>query len=640
MLQSLRDRMSGVVAWFIVGLLIIPFAFFGIDQFTTGNANPEVASVGDRDITLREFRNAYNQRYQRLVQMLGENFDPSTLDRGVMRQAVLEDMIQQEARLQYAQANGWRVSDQALVEFLQEVPAFQRDGRFSAEAYRELLAQQGMSPQRYEQQLREGLRAEQLRNAVVNSSFVVPEEVTRARAVRDQLRSFAAVRVPASRFLGEIEVEEEALQAAYEANREAYRVPERVKLAYVELDRDSIAEGQPEPSESVLKRIYESESKVRFSSPERREVRHILAEGENARERIQEAAKRIEEGASFAEVAETVSDDSGSAEEGGSLGWIERGDMVPAFEEVAFSLPPDTVSDPVESEFGWHLIRVESVEEKTTKPFDDPEVQEQLTRMYREREADVAFREALDQVERIAFEQAASLEPAADAVGLEIKTTDWLPRGSGEGLLSHPEVAQAVFSDTVTAGENSRPLELAPGRVVVIRQRDYEPARVRALEEVRGQVMADVRAERARAKAREVANAIQEAVKSGASLAEAAESRNLEAQEADKVRRGSNDWDGRVLNTVFALPRPDAVETAPVRTVDLGEEGIAVVRLQAVHEPEAPSTDEVDQRTLVRRIQGRAAGTEFSGLEQHILQSVEVSRNEQVAELDEGGQPR
>lgn len=640
MLQSLRDRMSGVVAWFIVGLLIIPFAFFGIDQFTTGNANPEVASVGDRDITLREFRNAYNQRYQRLVQMLAENFDPSTLDRGVMRQAVLEDMIQQEARLQYAQANGWRVSDQSLMQFLQEVPAFQRDGRFSAEAYRELLAQQGMSPQRYEQQLREGLRAEQLRNAVVNSSFVVPAEVARARAVRDQQRTFAAVRVPASRFLGEIEVEEDALQAAYEANREAYRVPERVKLAYVELDRDRIAEDQPAPSESVLRRIYESESKVRFSSPERRQVRHILTEGDNARERIEEAAQRIEAGASFAEVAEAVSDDSGSAEEGGSLGWIESGDMVPAFEEVAFSLPPDTVSDPVESEFGWHLIRVDAVEEKTTKPFDDPEVQEQLTRMYREREADVAFREALDQVERIAFEQAASLEPAAEAVGLEIKTTDWLARGSGEGLLSNPEVAEAAFSDTVAAGENSRPLELAPGRVVVIRQREHEPARVRALEEVREQVAADVRAERARAKAREMANAIQEAVTGGATLADAAASRDLQAQQADKVSRSSNDWDGRVLNTVFGLPRPDAVESAPVRTVDLGEEGIAVVRLQAVHEPEDTSTDDADHRTLVRRIQGRAAGTEFAGLEQHILESVEVSRNEQVAELDEGGQPR
>lgn len=640
MLQSLRDRMSGVVAWFIVGLLIIPFAFFGIDQFTTGNANPKVASVGDTDITLREFRNAYNQRYQRLVQMLGENFDPSTLDRGVMREAVLEDMIQQEARLQYARANGWRISDQALMEFLQEVPAFQRDGGFSPEAYRELLAQQGMNPQRYEQQLREGLRAEQLRNAVVNSAFVVPEEVARAQAVRDQQRSFATARVPASRFLGEIEVEEDALQGAYEANREAYRVPERVKLAYLELDRDAIAEDQPAPSESVLKRLYESESKTRFTSPERRQVRHVLAEGENAHERIEKAAQRIEDGASFAEVAESLSDDSGSAEDGGSLGWIERGDMVPAFEEVAFSLPPDTVSEPVESEFGWHLIRVDAVEESSTKPFDHPDVQEQLTRMYQEREADVAFREALDQVERIAFEQAASLDPAAAAAGLEVKTTDWLQRGSGQGLLSNPEVAQAAFSDSVSAGENSRPLELGPGRVVVIRQQEHEPARVRSLDEVRDQVVADVRAERAREKAREMANAIEAAVKGGAPLAEAAASRDIEAQEAQKVARGSSNWDRRILDTVFALPRPDAVDTAPVRTVDLGEEGIAVVRLQAVHIPETDQADDASQRTLVRRIQGRAAGVEFAGLERHIIESIEVSRNEQVAELDEGGPSR
>lgn len=636
MLQSLRDRMSGVVAWFIVGLLIIPFAFFGIDQFTTSNANPEVASVGDRDITLREFQNAYNQRYQRLVQMLGDNFDPSTLDRDVMRQAVLEDMIQQEARLQYAQDQGWRVSDQALMQFLREIPAFQRDGQFSPEAYRELLAQQGMSPARYEQQLREGLRAEQLRNAVVNSAFVVPEEVARARAVREQQRSFAAVRVPASRFLGDIEVDEAALQEAYEANRDAYRVPERVKLAYIELDRDTIAENQPEPSASVLRRIYESESKVRFTSQERREVRHILAEGDDARERIEQAAERIGEGADFAQVARDVSDDSGSAEDGGSLGWIERGDMVPAFEEAAFALPVDTLSEPVESDFGWHLIRVDAIEESRTKPFEDAEVQAQLLRMYREREADVAFREALDQIERIAFEQAASLEPAADAAGLTVDTTDWLTRGSGQGLLANPEVAQAAFSDTVQAGENSRPLELSPGRVVVIRQREHEAARVRALDEVREQVAADVRADKAREQAREMAEAIAEAVRGGATLEDAAASRDLEAERAEKVRRDSSDWDQRVLRTVFAMPRPDNANGVPVRTVELGEEGISVVRLEAVHVPATDGDDGIDDRTLTRRIQGRAAGMEFAGLEQHIIESIDVQRNERASDIDEG----
>ncbi|MHA7835601.1 MAG: hypothetical protein ACX94A_14105, partial [Algiphilus sp.] len=192
------------------------------------------------------------------------------------------------------------------------------------------------------------------------------------------------------------------------------------------------------------------------------------------------------------------------------------------------------------------------------------------------------------------------------------------------------------FSDTVQAGENSRPLELSPGRVVVIRQREYEAARVRALEEVREQVAADVRAEKAAEKARAMADAIVEAVRGGATLEDAAASRGLDAERADKVRRDSNDWDQRVLNTVFALPRPEVTQSVPVRSVTLGQEGISVVRLEAVHVPEAATDDAINERTLTRRIQGRTAGVEFAGLEQHIIESIDVSRNEGVAQFDEG----
>lgn len=631
MLQSLRDRTSGLVAWFIVGLLIIPFAFFGIEQFATGNPDPEIATVGDEEITMREFRNAYNQRYQRLIQMLGEDFDVSQLDQAALREGVLESMIQEKARLQYAERRGWRTSDQAVVDFLRSVPAFQQDGRFSSERYRQLLAQQGMDPQRYERQLREGLRAEQLRNAVVNSAFVVPKEAERVDALRGQRRDFDYVRVPVSRYLGESEPEEAAVREAYEAERDRWQVPERVRLAYLEIDRENLASEQPKPEESVLRRIYEAEAESRFSEPERRRVRHILVEGEGARAKLEEAAQRIADGADFGEVAAELSEDPGSAEEGGSLGWVERGEMVPGFEEAAFALDQGAVSEPVESEFGWHLIRVDEIEESRTRGFQDEEVQERLLRIYREREADVVFREIYETVEQISFEQAASLEPAAEAAGLEVETTEWLPRGSEEALLAHPEVAEAAFSESLRAGENSRPIEIAPGRVVVIRQAEYQEARVRDLEEVREEVASRLRRERARERAAEVAERMLEGLLDGAELSALAEEESLELRTAEDVTRGSGEWQGRILSAVFAMPRPAQADGVVARRVDPGDDGIGVLRLRAVHDGEVAGVDE----QLARRLRGRVAGAEFAGVENHIAEAVTVERQHSADDLPE-----
>lgn len=630
MLQTLRDRMSGFVAWFIVGLLIIPFAFFGIDQFATGTADPEIATVGDETITMREFRDAYNQRYQRLIQMLGDDFDASQLDQAALREGVLESMIQEKARLQYAEEHGWRSSDQAVIDFLRQVPAFQVDGRFSSERYRQLLSQQGMSPERYEQQLREGLRAEQLRNAVVGSAFVVPQELERAARLRAQQRDFDFVRVPVSRYLGESEPDGETLRAAYEAERERWQVPERVRLAYLEIDRERLAQGQDAPEASVLRRIYEAESQ-RFSLPERRRVRHILAEGENARARIGEAAERLAAGEDFADVARAMSDDGGSAEEGGDLGWIERGDMVPAFEEAAFAMDAGELSEPVESDFGWHLIRVDDAEQAGTRDFEDEEVQQQLLRIYRQREADVAFREVYETVEQLSFEQAASLEPAAEATGLEVRHSEWLERGSDEGLLAHPEVAEAAFSEAVRAGENSRPIEIAPNRVVVVRQAEHEPARVREFDEVRDQVAARLRRERARERAREVADELLQALRDGAGIEALVAEAGLELRSAEGVTRDSGDWQRRVRDALFSLPRPDQRETVSVGSVDLGDEGIGVLRLRQVREASEPEVGE----TLARQLRGRTAGAEFAGVEAHIAESVRVRRRQSPEDVSQ-----
>lgn len=626
MLQSLRDRMSGVVAWFIVGLLIIPFAFFGIDQFAGSSPDPTMATVGDEDITLRDFRDAYAQRYQRLLQMLGDDFDPSELEQSEFRRAVLDDLIRESAQAQYAERHGWRVSDDEIAAFLRTVPAFQEDGRFSPSRYRSLLQRQGMSPSSYENQLRQGLRVEQLRNVVVDSAFSTPEEIAKLRRLEEQRRSFDVVRVPVSRFLGDIEIDDEAVEAHYRANRERFRVPERVRLAYVQVDADEIAERHEAPSEAILREIYEAQAEQRFRQAERRRVRHILIRDDDAEARLAELRERIEDAGSFAELAEEHSQDPGSASRGGDLGWIEREQMVPEFDEVAFALSAGELSPPVQSEFGWHLIRVDEVREDAVRPFDDENVQQTLKRMYRERETENAFRDAVERLEELTFEHAASLEPAAEAIGVEVRETDWLERGSNEGIFALPGVQQAAFDELVKAGENSMPISASPRRVLVVRELDREPSRVRDLDEVRDRIVGTLREVEATAQARRLAEELIARARDGEALeALVEEAGNLNIDRLDDVSRRSDRADRAVVQRAFAMARPhdEADEAASFSTTDLGERGVALIRLRSVAADDDTADDE-RREMRARQLAGRIANGEFAAYQQHINDDVRV----------------
>ena len=178
MLQSIRDRLSGPIVWVIIGLIAIPFAFVGIDTFNSGGADPIVAKVGGQKITSSQLEAAYQQRLQRLQQMLGENFRSDMIDPASFRQGVLKEMVQETALQQHADKSGYTASDAAIIKTIETIPAFQVEGKFSSEAYRAALATQGLTPQRFEKQLREGLGTDQIRDGVVASAFVTPAETT------------------------------------------------------------------------------------------------------------------------------------------------------------------------------------------------------------------------------------------------------------------------------------------------------------------------------------------------------------------------------------------------------------------------------------------------------------------------------
>src|SRR5690349_10790882 len=341
MLQDIRERLTGPIIWFIVGIICIPFAFFGIQTFRGGGGDAVIAKVEHQKIRESQFRAAYEQRMQQLQALMGANFRPELIDQQRFRQTVLNDMVQETVLRHHVQDAGYRASDAMVFEALQAIPAFQEDGKFSSGTYRSRLAAQGYSPLRFEQQMRDSLVVDQMRGGVLDSAFTPPAVAAQAFRLEQQQRWLAYAVFEASRYLPQVAVSDAAVQERYDQQKASFQAPERLRVSYVELALEQLAEA-PAPEAEVLKVIYEADKATRFTTVEERHGRHILvnfgADKDKARERIQALADKIKQGADFASLASSQSDDAFTKDKGGDLGWARRGQSLEKLEQALFSL--------------------------------------------------------------------------------------------------------------------------------------------------------------------------------------------------------------------------------------------------------------------------------------------------------------
>ncbi len=613
MLQQIRDRTSGLVAGFIVALIAIPFAFFGIESFTSGGGDPVVAKVGDQKIRDSQFRNAYDQRYQQLQALMGENFRSDLFDQTRFREAVLKDMTQESMLRQYSEKQGYQANDALLFQTISGIPAFQVDGRFDSEAYKTALARQGLDPHRFEQQLRDSIEMDQLRATVVESAFVVPTQAEQDYRLTNQERALSYVLFDTATYLPQISVSDEELQARYERDKAQFMAPERIKLAYVELSMESLAAAAA-PADDVLKVLYDAEKASRFTTQEERKASHIMvsfgSDKSEAKKKIEQLAAQLKGGQDFATLAKSSSEDPGSKDQGGDLGWVRRGQMTEKFEQALFALKSGVVSDPVETEFGWHLIRADEVKPGLTRSLDEPEVREELIALYRNREQQKQFQEKLEKLEQLAFENPTSLAPVAEALELPLQTTEWFTRAGGAGLAANEAIRTAAFSTEILGdGENSKPITIGDDKIVVLRKAEHEAPRQRSLAEVSVELRDALRNEAALAKAKADAAEVLAAVRGGKALSAVAADKGLALKSPGLVRRDNGNEDRVVLEALFKLPRPAAGATTYGETV-LPAGGVAVLALSEVQEPTASGATAEAQRARLREL---VAGGEFGG---------------------------
>ncbi len=600
MLQYIRARAQGLIAWIIVGFIALTFALWGVQEYLGGGKDVPVAEVNNTAISAERLQSAVTQQRQRLQEMLGPNFRPEMFAEAPMREAILQSLIEREVLVQAAVDAGLWVSDAQLASIIRAIPAFQgEDGQFSSAAYERALRMQGYTTQGFEAELRRDLLVSQLQSAVSATDFATPSEVQHYLRLQNQKRDYGYLLIPVSRFAGKLEVSDAEAAAYYEANQAQFTDPERVKVTYVELSVDALAR-DVKVSEDEVQAYYDAHPEE-FTAPEERRARHILfqvaadadqATVEAARKKAEDTLAQIRAGKDFAELARAQSEDPGSAKQGGDLGFFGRGVMDPAFEQAVFELAKGDVSEPVRSSFGFHLIKLEEVRGGEVKPFAT--VQESLQTRLRQEQARQRFYEAADQLANLAYEHPDELQTVAEELHLPLQQSAYFSRERGEGLFGNAKLRQAAFSDEVLeGGNNSDPVELTSDHLVVLRVADRQPAAVRPLAEVRGKIDESLRQEKARAAAAEAAEQAEQALRGGKMDPVAYAKKNGYEWKRQETMRNDTKAPAAVVQQAFRMPRPQ--DGSSVERTSLPSNDMAVVMLFQVKEGEVPTEAKAPQ---------------------------------------------
>lgn len=633
MLSSIRSHARGWLGLTLLALIAIPFAFTGVYSYVTGGGTVVVATVGERDIGSREYANAYQAYRQRLQAMLGANFRPELLDEQALRREALDRLIEEIVLVDEALAAGYRVGAHQLAQRITNTPEFQTAGQFDRDLYQARLAQVGRTPEQYEQELRSQLLMEQLLGSLGASAFVTGLELSEAQRLQLQRRDITYLTIPPAEADTIAEPDEATLEAFYAEQGAAFAEPEQVRVAYLELSTERLAGEVEAPDEATLERLY-AEERARLATGEERRARHILlelpadadeAERTALAERAEALRAELNDGADFADLARTESDDTGSAEAGGDLGFFGRGVMDPAFESAAFELAVDEISEPVRSAFGYHLIQVTEV--RGAAPASFAEMRDTLIEIYRRQQAEQIFFDRSETLANLAYEHPDSLDAAAETLGLEIQNSPWISRGDAESWpLAEPRVVEAAFSPEVLGeGLNSEVLELVDGRLMVLRVGERKPARQPELAEVREAVLARYRAQRASALARERGMELLEQRLAGATLESLAEQGGFDTVSVDGMSRDDTARPLAIVRAAFRLPNPSG-DAPSVTGVEIGNGAYALLQLDAVLPGEpAAGGDELRLREALARVHGTA---ELAGVVEGVRGRASIEINE------------
>jgi peptidyl-prolyl cis-trans isomerase D len=629
MLQKIRDKITGWVAAVIIGVIAVVFIFWGI-QFES-SVTAAAAKVNGEEISMQAVQRAWQDRQNELQQVLRDEL-PESLVKSEQQQ-LLNDFIRRELLLQRAAEAGFRVSDADLVEAIAAIPALQVDGRFSRDRYAAVLRSQGRTETQFENDFRHDLEVSQLSNGIGVSAFALPGELNRRIALEGETRDVEYAVLPAAGFAAGAAVTPEQVAAWYEKNAANLRTPEAVDLQYVRLDLADV-EAEVEVTEDALREFYAQVAPERYVSTERRRARHILieagADDAAARGKAEQLAARAKGGEDFATLATENSDDPGSKGQGGDLGWATRESFVAPFSEALFAMAPGEVRGPVQTQFGYHVIRLEEVDAAHQRSFE--EVREELEADFRRERAQARFYEQSQALADEAFASLSELDSVAGKLGLTVQSVEGFTRQGGGPFGTEQTVIDAAFSDEVLQErQNSPAISLGEESVVVLRVTDHKPPAQRPLEEVRPEIEATLRNEAARQAAEAAAQAAVERLAAGGSLSAIATEAGAQTTGPATFSRSDEAIPLELRKAVFLAPAPAQGQVSHGTAV-LPNGDAVVFAVNAVR-PGSMSPEVAAQfAESAQRAAQQTALAEFAAYVAELERNAKVTRNPKVFE--------
>ncbi len=632
-IQAFRDNIPKWLTGIILVLIIGPFALWGINSYFSASGDTSVAKVNGTEISPQDFQQAYQTRYQQLQQAFGTSFKPGLIDEKQLRQEVLRQLTNETLLDQQVEKQHYSVGDADLVATIQQIPAFQVDGKFSPQVYQATLAANGLTASGFEQRERQGLSVSQLQNAIQASAFGTPQQLEIDQAVRGEQRQIAYATISSKQYLDQVNVSDADIAVYYKAHADQFMTPGKVTLAYVELDEAQLAKGI-QASDAQLQALYDQQIAA-FKQDETREAQHILiaVNGDDpktdaaAKAKAEDTLKQLKDGANFAQLAEKYSDDSGSAKNGGDLGWIGRGAMVKPFEDALFNIPKvGDVVGPIRTQYGYHIIKLDGIRAPSTKQF--AQVRDQLLAEYQKKQADDQYFALGDQLANLAYEHPDSLQAVSKQLNLPIETVEDVTRDAGSGIASNPAVRQKAFSDEVlTQGNNSDPIQIGPNHVVVIRVKGHTPSVQKPLTDVRDQIVARLKQQQATLKAQQIAQTANAAFKSGQTIAQVASRYDLKFTPEKFVSRTDASVSPPVLSAAFVLSKP-ANGVSESGTVALSDGDQVIYVLTGV---KAGAISGLSQDQIVNKLQELTrlnANAEFAAYLENLRQHAKIQIND------------
>lgn len=610
MLERIREGSQGIVAKSILGLVILTFAVSGIGSYINSQADNALAVVNDVEIGQSAFEQAYQNERSRMQSQFGDMVEQLMLDDNYVanfRKSILDRLIVEELQRQEADNLGVRVGDEQIRNAIREMPEFQQEGQFNNDRYLALLRQAGFQPNEFKEYVREQMSRTQYVGAVLGSEFTLPNEAKAYETLANQVRSFNMVTISAAGLKPSITPEQADLDAFYAANKYRFQTQPKVSVDYLLMDSAALSEGIEVLEQDVEN--YYNDSIAMYTQEAQRRLSHILIEGGDdlaaAKAQLVEVQKELNAGKDFAELAKQYSNDTFSAENGGDLEWVETGVMDAAFDEAMLALQNvGDVTDIVETDFGFHLIKLTDIKEAVVQPLS--EVKDSILVSLKQNKISELYLDVQTKAVETSFEIADSLEDAAEVSGLTVQSTGLVSRSQLPQTLSNPKVLDKLFDeDFINEGLNSDLIELDDETSVIVRVNEYEPAKQQSLDDVLAQVKASVVAQKAKEQASAKAEAILAKLVAGEALADL----GLNVERQDDIGRYESKVDVTVRDTVFALAKPSEGNTEFTQ-VTLNNGDAVVIGLDkvalAASEENANEATQQQVESLISRITSQA----------------------------------